>query len=228
MKTKNILKTKYGRASEVANAHMENIMRLPVISGTNPERISEFYGKLVTSIQTLESMWKEKEIRGYVRPTLDKLPGIRADLVRLDEDCQEWGFPQLVKALRKWCERNPVPLDSHRGGNSGRHDKGGERAFRAKQEDWKSKPCVDCKSVEHRSVDCEKIKGVVDRRKYLCTNKLCYNCTGTKHRAAECLSKTNCQKCNGKHHTSICDKKSSPLMLATGEGLVVYPVSSWK
>ena len=224
VRAKNILKTKYGRPSEVANAHMQNIMGLPVIPGTNPARISEFYEKLVTNIQTLESMGKEKEIRGYVRPTLEKLPGIRADLVRLDEDWQEWGFPQLVEALRKWCERNPVPLDSHRGGNSGRPDKGGGRAFQAKQEDWKLKTCVYCKSSEHRSVDCEKIKGVADRRKHLCTNKLCYSCTGTKHRAAECLSKTNCQKCNSKHHTSICDKNSSQLMLATGEGLVVYPV----
>ena len=36
--------------------------------------------------------------------------------------------------------------------------------------------------------------------------------------------KTNCQKCNSKHHTSICDKNSSQLMLAIGEGSVVYPV----
>ena len=78
--------------------------------------------------------------------------------------------------------------------------------------------------MEHRSVDCERIKGVVDRRRYLSTNKSCYNCTRKKHQAAECLSKTNCQECNGKHHTSICDKNSSRLMLPTGEGLVVYPV----
>ena len=89
-----------------------------------------------------------------------------------------------------------MPLDSHRSGNSGRPGKGGGREFQAKQEDWKLKTCVYCKSSEHRSVDCEKIKGVVDRRKYLCTNKLCYNYTGTKHRAAKFLSKVNCQKCN--------------------------------
>ena len=101
VRAKNILKTKYGGPSEVANAHMQNIMGLPVIPGTNPARISEFYEKLVTNIQTLESMAKEKEIRGYVRPTLEKLPGMRAYLVRLDEDWQEWGLPQLVKALKE-------------------------------------------------------------------------------------------------------------------------------
>lgn len=223
-RAKNVLKTKYGRPSEVANAHVQSIMGLPVITGTNPGRICEFYEKLVTNIQTLESMGKEKEIRGYVRLTLDKLPGIRADLVRLDDEWQDWGFPQLVEALRKWCERNPVPVDSHKDGKFGRHDRGGDRSFQTKQEDWKPKPCVYCKSSEHKSVDCEKIKGVADRRKYLSANKLCFNCTGTKHRAAECLCKFFCQKCNGKHHTSICDKISNQLMLATGEGLVVYPV----
>ena len=46
-------------------------------------------------------MKKLKEINGYVRLTLNNLPGIGADLVRIDEDWQEWGFPQLVAALRK-------------------------------------------------------------------------------------------------------------------------------
>ena len=55
-------------------------------------------------------------------------------------------------------------------------------------------------------------------------NKLCFNCTGTRHRTAECRCATTCQRCNGKHHSSICDKLSSQLMLATGRGQVVYPV----
>ena len=223
-RAKNILKTKHGRPSEVANAHIQSIMGLPVITGTNPARIYEFYEKLVTNIQTLESMGKEKEIRGYVRLTLDKLPGIRADLVRLDDNWQEWGFPQLVEALRKWCERNPVPLDSHRGGSSWKHDRGNDKALQTKQGDWKPKPCVYCKSGDHKSVNCDKIKEVADRRKYLSDNKLCFNCTEIKHRAADCRCKFSCQKCNGKHHSSICDKNPNQLMVATGEGPVVYPV----
>ena len=77
-------------------------MVLSVISETNPTRINEFYEKLVTNIQTLESMGRKKDIRGNVRLTLDKLPGIRADLVRLDDNWQEWRFLQLVGALRNW------------------------------------------------------------------------------------------------------------------------------
>ena len=219
-RAKNILMTKYGKPSEVANAHIQCIMGLPVITGTNPTRINEFYEKLVTNIQTLEFMGKEKDIRGYVRLTLGKLPGIRADLERLDDNWQEWGFPQLVEGLRKWCERNPVPLD----GNHGRRDKGRDPLLQAKQEGGKHRVCVYCKSEEHKSVDCDKIKVVADRRRYLSDNKLCFNCTGARHRAAECRCTTTCQRCNGKHHSSICDKLSNQLMLATGGGQVVYPV----
>ena len=62
-RAKNILKTKYGRLSEVANAHIQSIMGLPVITGTNPARICEFYEKLVTNIQTLESMERRKKLK---------------------------------------------------------------------------------------------------------------------------------------------------------------------
>ena len=96
----NILMTKYAKPRALANAHIQCIMGLSVITETNPTRINEFYEKLVTNIQTLESMGKEKDIRGYVRLTLDKLPGIRSDLVRLDDNWQEWRFPQLVEALK--------------------------------------------------------------------------------------------------------------------------------
>ena len=47
-------------------------------------------------------MGKKKDNRGYVRLTLDKLPGIRADLVRLDDNWQEWMFPQFIEALTNW------------------------------------------------------------------------------------------------------------------------------
>ena len=72
-------------------------------------------------------MGKQGEIKRYERHTLDKLPGIRADLVRLDENWQEWGFSQLVEALRKWCERNPVTLESHDQGAPGRSGEGHHR-----------------------------------------------------------------------------------------------------
>ena len=58
-------------------------------------------------MQALETMKKLKNIKCSVRLTLDKLPGIRADLVRLNDDWQEWDFYQLADSLRRWIERSP-------------------------------------------------------------------------------------------------------------------------
>jgi hypothetical protein len=68
--------------------------------------------------------------------------------VRNDDNWQEWDFPKLVEALRKWTERNPLQIKDHdnkndskftyRGGKpSGQRD----RAFQARQSEVK-RVCV--------------------------------------------------------------------------------------
>ena len=53
------------------------------------------------SVPALQTMNKLTTINGYMRLTLDKLPGTRADLVRLDDNWQKWDFAKLVKSLRR-------------------------------------------------------------------------------------------------------------------------------
>ena len=79
---KNILISKYSKSSEVANAHIQKKMSLPHINSVNLYKIHEFTEKLLESVQAVETMEKLKEINGYVKQTLDKLRGTRADLVR--------------------------------------------------------------------------------------------------------------------------------------------------
>ena len=63
-------------------------------------------------MQALETMKKLLDIKGYERLTQDKLPGIRPDFVRLDNNWQERDFCQLVYFLRRWTERNPKTAGS--------------------------------------------------------------------------------------------------------------------
>ena len=98
-RAKNILKTKFGKESEIVNAYVRSIMSLPVIYGANPNKVSQVYEKLCSSVQALETMGKLGEVNGYVRMTLNKLEGITGDLVRADDDWQEWKFHQLVEGL---------------------------------------------------------------------------------------------------------------------------------
>ena len=78
---KNILKTKYGKESEIANAHVTNIMSLPVLYGSNPNNDFGILwsNQMSPNLQAWETMRKIKEVNGYVRMMLDKFDGIRWD-----------------------------------------------------------------------------------------------------------------------------------------------------
>ena len=43
-----------------------------------------------------------------MRTVLDKLKGIKADLVQGQEGWEEWDFSQLLRAIKHWKEINPV------------------------------------------------------------------------------------------------------------------------
>ena len=90
-RAKAILHAKFGKPTVVANAHINYIISLPIVFGSHPNKFHDFCEKLMSSVQALETMRKLNEIKGYVRNTLDKLPGIRADLMRLDDSWQDWG-----------------------------------------------------------------------------------------------------------------------------------------
>ena len=189
-RAKNILAIKYGNSSEVINAYVQNIIGLPTIQGAKPAKIHAFYETLLTSVQSLKTLGKLKEVSGYVRMTIDKLEGIWNDLVRTDDNWQDWRFPELIEALRKWTVRNPVkPEDNHPDKQSK------SKNFQTRQQESKPRACVYCDEGNHRSAECKKVDTVADRRKILADKQLCFNCTGQRHRAADCRSQQACQHC---------------------------------
>ena len=70
-RAKIMLKSKFGKPSKVANAHIVGITNLPNINHPVTAKIHDFYEKLGTNVQSLDTMGKPDEIKGYVRLTLD-------------------------------------------------------------------------------------------------------------------------------------------------------------
>ena len=56
-------------------------------------------------------MKKIQSIIWYARFAFDKFAGIRGYLVRTNNNWQNWEFPKLIEALRKWTDRNPFNND---------------------------------------------------------------------------------------------------------------------
>ena len=130
MRSKSILLAKFGKPSEVAAAHIQCITSLPVVSNSNPNKI-----QLVVSVKALDTMHKLRDIKWCMKLTLNKLPRIRAELVRLDDEWQEWDFPKLEESLHKWTDRNPKTIN-----NSEKHQKyKRENVFQIKEQEPKNR-----------------------------------------------------------------------------------------
>ena len=202
-RAKNILKATYGKTSEIINAYIENISALPTISGSQPAKIHTFYQTLSLNVQSLETLGKTTECWSMVRGVLDKLPGIKADLVRGKSDWQSWGFSQLLVAIKEWTEIHP---NTPKAVEKPSHVTTRQRSFQAQEQTVSTRECVYCGEQSHKSLECTTIKSTSERKKILKDKSLCFNCTGSKHRADKCKSRGTCANCKKRHHTSICDK----------------------
>ena len=233
---KAILEAEYGQPTEIVNAYIKNIMELPIITGANPRKVKEFYKQLRFNVQSLDTLGQLADVKGNVRCTLDKLKGIKADLVRGNEGWKDWGFKDLLRELQKWTQINPVEeiavekLEKDQTGKRNQQFKPPRLIFNTHQSKPRSgNQWVYCEDDNHRAINCTKVTSVHERQKIISEKKLCFNCTGTRHRADECKGKLRCQICDRKHHTSICheqENQANPLLVATGipTGNVTYPV----
>ena len=223
-RAKGILCERYGNSSEVEKAYVVDILDLPKISGNQPRKIHQFYERLLYDVQSLETMGKLSEVNGNVALTIDKLSGIRGDLVRNDENWQSWDFLQLCEALKSWTRRNPVESNS---ADTSKRDRSTSRVYNTRQQEAKTRVCVYCEDTSHRCSDCPRVTTLDGRKKILAEKRLCFNCTGPKHRAAECTSKMSCYFCSRRHHTSICtdqQPKGESVMSSVDDDKVIYPV----
>ena len=159
---------------------MDNNNALPIIHGSHPSKIHQFCQTLNYNVQSLETLGKVSDCLSMVRGVLDKLLGIKPELVSNKVGWQDWGFGELLQALEEWKEIHPLETN---------------------HKNLPSQP-----RVTHRSWECDRITSPTDRRRVLKNKHLCFNCTGPQHNASQWGSRATCLHCKQRHHSSICDK----------------------
>ena len=205
-RAKSILQERYGKESEIIKAYTKEILELPSIPNANPRKISEFSEKLTYCVQALQTLKKLEQVNGAVSMTLDKLPAIRGDLVRTDPEWESWDFAKFSEAVRLWVRRNPVDAmrNEREPEQPTKKNTRQTKMYHAHREYPKPRSCVFC-GENHKPVECTNVTDLTERKQTLHSKRLCFNCVTGSHRAANCPSKSSCQRCHKRHHTSICD-----------------------
>ena len=202
------LKAEYGHPRLVINAQIEAIINLPLVKGTNYDRVLDFYEKLSKNFDALVTLGEGDKLSGFVMTTINKLPQVKPDFVRSDDQWEEWSMEVLISNLQKWLRRNKV--------DDAAKSRKQEGHWYEKSKEPRKPHCIFCQNSEHWSGQCKTVKRLEDRKKFFAENNLCFNCARTGHRGNQCQIR-GCRKCNAKHHTSLCDKnedndKNKPLL----------------
>lgn len=69
---------------------MEKIINLPVVKGSNYSKLQEFYEKISKNYDALLTMGEASVLQSFVISTPNKLPQVKPDLVRTDDDWESW------------------------------------------------------------------------------------------------------------------------------------------
>ena len=193
------LKKEYRQTKVVVNAHMDEIINLTPVRGSNYNKVQEFYEKFSKNFDTFQTLEEGENLHRFVMATLNRLPQTKPDLVRVDENWADWSMEDLIDALQKWLRRNNTETSTEQ------HKKSEKHLFMLKGE--KPTPYrLFCRKQDHWSDSCTTVTELVDRRKFFMDHNLCFNCRRSDHRAEQC-HRCRCLKCKYKHHTSICDKR---------------------
>ena len=153
------------------NARINCIISLPVVSGSHPKKSHDFHEKLMSGLKVLETMSKLNETKDYVRNTLDKLQGIRADLVRSGDSWKNWGI--------LWASRRIEKMAREKSKNNCKWEKteiGWRLPYKRKREQ-KTCNCVYCEKGGHKSSECKTAESISERRLKPSQKNLCFNCT---------------------------------------------------
>ena len=106
------LKQEYGQTKSVINAHLDEIINLAAVKGSSYEKVQEFYEKLSNNYDALQTLGQGDMLQGFVMTTLNKLPHVKPDIVRVDEKWEDWNMEDLIKNLQAWLRRNKVDVSS--------------------------------------------------------------------------------------------------------------------
>ena len=213
------LKKEFGQTLLVVNSHVGGVVNLETVVGSSYGKVEAFYEKLSVNYDALRTLHEHTKLDGFVMCTLNKLPQVEPDLVRTDDDLENWSMEKLIDNMQSWLRRNKSTQDHQKGGRRERNmyvRRGGEKDGK------KCSRCVYCKS-DHWSDKCKAYVTVNQRKNFFVENKLCFNCASPGHRGGECRE---CFHCGAKHHTSLCSQDENGSQDTNGKNPVLTGYTS--
>ena len=218
-----ILEDRYGNKQLIISSHMDNLLKLPVVSSINDVKgIRQLYDKTEIHIRGLQALGVEAQQYGnlLVPVLLSKVPQELRLIISREFDTGNWSLDELLKVFKTEVEArercNSMATTPSTTPERKHPPKPPPPTFNALlAPEGQGITCTFCKQ-SHKSVDCVVVTNIGERKDILKKQGRCFICLKRSHIAKNCDSKRGCSTCSQRHHSSLCMANETP---ASGNSL---------
>ena len=207
-----LLNERFGNKQLLINAYMEYFIKLQVVKSMNQiKELRTIYDQLEATVRNLKSLNVEMDTYGcfLVPISTQKLPSELKMIMSRSFKNYIWDLNGMLKIFKEELqakERCSFPG----GGNAAATKVIPEQFYSTSnlhQQVYTNRKrlCLFCNQADHSTSQCQNVTDIKSRVNILCHSKRCFICLQPNHIARRCRSEYRCNKCNKRHHISICD-----------------------
>lgn len=208
---KSILERVYGNEEDQKMSALKRIYNLRVQNYLDVDALEAFSDELRTATTQLRQLgYAENQLDLLVHGVIDKFPAALKDVL-LERRIQK-GIENRANTLDDIenflvCEIKHIRTKAEHGRSGGGRPvsasfMSGQGSGRGGREDGRQ-GCRYCDDDGHQANQCQQVVGYEARKRQAVNRMLCFVCLRTGHGARLCRSRSRCQVCNGRHHTSL-------------------------
>ena len=93
------LQKEYGQTKLVVNAHMDKIINLTPVKGNSYDKVRDFCERLSKNCNAWQTLREEDMLREFMMTTHKKLPQVKPNLVRVEDNWEKWDMKELIENL---------------------------------------------------------------------------------------------------------------------------------
>ena len=208
-----ILQKRFGNKQLIISKHMEILLNTEAItSEQNVRGLRRLYDDVESHIRSLKLLGVAPDSYGaLLSPVLlNKLPPELRLIVSRKIPDSTLDIDSLLKIVEEELlarERTQAPTQTLPRRNQDKPRSTATTLFSGAPSPASSPTCCCCQQP-HSSTECTTVSSISARKQILRTSGRCFNCLRKGHLVRNCRSPRRCQRCNGRHHSSICEGRS--------------------
>ena len=208
-----VLQKRFGNKQQIVARHMDILLNVePVTSNYDLSRLRKLYDAVESQVRGLKSLGVSSDKYGSILASvlLSKLPQELRLIISRELGSGDWELDRIMELLENEVQARerasgsaatpPVPRRNQKTPSTAATLLAGGSEARVS--------CYYC-GQSHYSTACTVVMSREERKRILRGSGRCFVCLRKGHMVRNCRSKFKCNNCNGRHHSSLCQKSTA-------------------